>query len=203
MSSCTLSIILLIIIYALIILLIPIFLDYVLSNMKQNHIQKTLIEEVKKKSINLGKPIIFFGDQNNGMIINDNKIESFEGNIIDICKELTDNACVFFSYEVFEHINDPDDIIIRDLIYDINRISGGDYYIININKHSPKIYLDHNILNIMDKEIYQLGDNISYNKPLKIQQKIQNTYKYLFKFFPHEKIKSGSIKWNLVENKNN
>ncbi|AGC01844.1 hypothetical protein H012_gp619 [Acanthamoeba polyphaga moumouvirus] len=202
MLSCTLSTILLVIIYALIIISIPLFLDYILSNMKKNCTQK-IFSQAKKKSNELNKPIILFQDKNHGIIINNNEIESFDGDIVNICKELDDSSCILILYEVLEYINDPDDIFIKDLVHNIKRISGDDFYIININKHSPKIYLDHNILNIMDKDIYQFEDKISYRNPSKIEQKIQNIYRYFFKIVPYENIKHGLIKWDTVENQNN
>ncbi|AGF85445.1 hypothetical protein QJ854_gp337 [Moumouvirus goulette] len=199
MSSCTLSTILLVIIYALIIISIPLFLDFILSRMKQKCLHKTLLKEIKKKSSKLNKPIIFFQGKNSGIIIDNDQIESFDGDIVNISKELDDNSCVVILYEVLEYIDDPDNIIIKDLVSNIVRISGGNYHIININKNYPKIYCDFNILNIMDKDIYKSGDKISFYKPSKIQQKIQYIYRYFFKIFPYEKIKPALIQWNMIE----
>ncbi|AZL89471.1 hypothetical protein QKC54_gp0352 [Megavirus baoshan] len=190
MSLCTLGQILLIVIYIILILSIPFFLDYYLQSKKIKCIQESILKDAKKLSEDNDKPLIIFNNQEQGFVIDKNQIEQFTGNIEDVLPELADNSCVLILYEILEYIDDPENIITNT-----RRVSGDNYIIINMTNNSPKTYWDHRIKNIMNKPQYNKDDNIIYNKLSNIQKKTQNIYRYLFTLFPDKYIRQNIELW--------
>ncbi|AFX92419.1 hypothetical protein CE11_00392 [Megavirus courdo11] len=190
MSLCTLGQILLIIIYIILILSIPFFLDYYLQSKKIKCIQESVLKDAKKLSSNNNKPLIVFNNREQGFVIDKNQTEQFSGNIEDILPELADNSCILILYEILEYVDDPENIITNT-----RRVSGDNYFIINITNNSPKTYWDYRIKNIMSKSQYHNDNTITYNKLSNIQKKTQNIYRYLFKLFPDQYVRQNIESW--------
>nr|WBF70886.1 hypothetical protein [Megavirus caiporensis] len=190
MSLCALSQILLIIIYIILILSIPFFLDYYLQSKKIKCIQESILKDAKNISSKNNKPLIVFNNQEQGFVVNKNQTEKFSGNIEDILPELADNSCVLVLYEILEYVDDPENIIIN-----AKRVSGDNYLIINIINNSPRIYWDYRIKNIMNAPYYSKDDNITYNKSSNIQKKTQYIYRYLFLLFPNQYVRQNIELW--------
>ncbi|AUV58319.1 hypothetical protein [Bandra megavirus] len=190
MSLCTLGQILLIIIYIILILSIPFFLDYYLQSKKIKCIQESVLKDAKNLSSNNNKPLIVFNNREQGFVIDKNQTEQFSGNIEDILPELADNSCILILYEILEYVDDPENIITNT-----RRVSGDNYFIINITNNSPKTYWDYRIKNIMSKSQYHNDNTITYNKLSNIQKKTQNIYRYLFKLFPDQYVRQNIELW--------
>ncbi|AEQ32984.1 hypothetical protein [Megavirus chiliensis] len=190
MSLCTLGQILLIIIYIILILSIPFFLDYYLQSKKIKCIQESVLKDAKKLSSNNNKPLIVFNNREQGFVIDKNQTEQFSGNIEDILPELADNSCILILYEILEYVDDPENIITNT-----RRVSGDNYFIINITNNSPKTYWDYRIKNIMSKSQYHNDNTITYNKLSNIQKKTQYIYRYLFKLFPDQYVRQNIELW--------
>ncbi|ANB50496.1 hypothetical protein [Powai lake megavirus] len=190
MSLCALGQILLIVIYIILILSIPFFLDYYLQSKKIKCIQESILKDAKHISSENNKPLIVFNNREQGFVINNNQIEKFTGNIENILPELADNSCVLVLYEILEYIDEPENIII-----DAKRVSGDNYLIINIINNTPRTYWDYRIKNIMNKPYYSKDNDIVYNKSSNIQKKTQNIYRYLFSLFPNQYIRQNIELW--------
>ncbi|AVG46108.1 hypothetical protein [Acanthamoeba polyphaga mimivirus] len=182
--------ILLIIIYIILILSIPFFLDYYLQSKKIKCIQESVLKDAKKLSSNNNKPLIVFNNREQGFVIDKNQTEQFSGNIEDILPELADNSCILILYEILEYVDDPENIITNT-----RRVSGDNYFIINITNNSPKTYWDYRIKNIMSKSQYHNDNTITYNKLSNIQKKTQYIYRYLFKLFPDQYVRQNIELW--------
>lgn len=174
----------LIIIYLVIIILIPLFLDYLfkLTVRKKRKLQiKTLAEERAKET---NKSLVIFNDQYHGIvnnIQNDGSKEEFTGDIIEIIFQMAPNSCVMVLSEVLEYIHDP-----NTFIEQIKTVSGNDLYTINIEKNSPRVFWDYKIKNVMNKSFYVPNENITWSKPNKLQLHTQNFYSYIFKILPYD-----------------
>lgn len=186
MSNSFLNKTIIIIIYVLIIIMIPLFLDYLFRLTVRKNRKNKILELAKFKSNQTSKPIIVFNDRYHGVVINlddENGNEEFTGDIIDIVNKMADNSCILIVSESLEYINDD---LLSDTIKLIDKISGGDCYFINIEKNSPRVFWDYKIINIMDKSFYLPDSNITWEPPNNLQYKIQFFYSYVFKIIPYK-----------------
>ena len=175
-----------IIIYFILILMIPLFLDYLFELTIRKKRRQKIKNLAQIKSQETGKPLIVFNDKNNGVVFtneNWNKGEDFTGDIVQLINEMADNSCVIIVSETLEYI---DDTLLIDTINTIKYVSGNDIYAINIEKNSPRIFWDYKIKNIMDESFYLPGDDITWKKPNNLQIKIQNFYSIIFKVLPYK-----------------
>ncbi|XWV25254.1 hypothetical protein QJ856_gp0518 [Tupanvirus deep ocean] len=190
MSDNLLTKALIIFVYLVIIIMIPLFLDYLFKLTVRKNRKNKILALAKNKSLETGKPIIIFNNANNGVVINkDGTMEEFNGDIIEIINQMADNTCVMIVSESLEYIgnneSDNNDKIIIETINQLNAITGGDVYFVNIEKNSPRVFWDYNIKNVMDKSFYLPGDNLSWSKPNDLQKKVQKLYFHVFKILPY------------------
>ncbi len=105
----------------------------------------------------INKPIIIFEGPNRGKIISfeNDKIEteSFSGDIYDIVSKMKDDSAIFIIQYTLEYV-DATKIDLNDLIKELDRVSGGQLYIIGFEKNSPRNFWDYKIKNILDKPYY-------------------------------------------------
>lgn len=196
MSVSILSKIFLIILYLIIIILIPLFLDYLfkLTVRKKRKMQIKFLAEIK--SIETSKSLIIFNDRYHGVVINSDDLvngklnngEEFTGDIVEIINQMANNSCVVVVSETLEYIDNVSSgkSLLSDTIDQLKLISGGDFYSINIEKNSPRVFWDYKIKNIMDKSFYLPDDSISWSQPNNLQTKIQTFYSYVFKILPYD-----------------
>jgi len=171
----------LVLIYLIIILLIPFFLDY-LSEITIRKNRKNLInEKATKKSKTTNKPLVIFNGIFNGSVDGEN----FSGDIFEIINQMDNNSCVIYIVDTLEYVQNP-----SNLIKELNRVSGNDLFIVCIEKNSPRTFWDPKIINLMDKNYYLPLENITWNLPNNLQNKIRNIYAYLFGIIPYDKINS-------------
>lgn len=174
-------------VYLLIILMIPIFLDYLFEltiRSKRLLNAETTARKIAKKST---KPVIVFNGLESGYIRqadgkNVDSVEDFTGDINDILNEMMDNSAVIILNRSVEYTTDP-----VELITDAKRVSGGDLFIVGLEKNSPRVFWDVNIINVMANPYYTNTDTevklIKFNS---VQRKIRKIYSYLFKIIPIE-----------------
>lgn len=176
----------LVIIYIIILILIPIFLEYLFKISVRNKKREDVIKNAKKQSNKMNKPLIIFDGPEKGFIDTNDKIENFSGDIMEIVSQLNDNTCIVIVSEILEYIPDP-----SRLITELKRISGNDLFVISFEKNSPRIFWDYKIVNVIDKSCYfpKNGD-ISWHKPNNLQTKTQQLYSYIFKILPYDIIKN-------------
>ncbi len=134
----------------------------------------------------LKRPLIIFNDIENGVVYDQvdlsmdsgrsGKPEYFNGDIVEISKELADNSCVVFVYQTLEYVDDID-----GLIKQLERISGHQLYICALEKNSPRIWFDSRIKRVFDQPYY-LPDNvstISWTLPNNIQKRTSQFYHFI------------------------
>jgi len=198
--------IILVIIYLIIILMIPIFLDYLFRLTVRKKRKNQILKLAELKSRETGKPVIIFNDRNHGTIItytnnNSHTAEDFPGDIVDIIDKLETNSLVVIVSQTLEYIDgtkliDVDNRTISNkkktstdlswTIDNLKRVSGGDLYVLDIEKNSPRIFWDYKIKNIMDKSFYLPNENITWSAPNGLQLRTQKMYSYVFKILPYQ-----------------
>lgn len=189
MSNGFLSKAILIIIYILIIIMIPLFLDYIFRltvRRKRKSQIKYLAEQQAKKT---GKALIIIDNLNHGVVshkgsLDEENLEEFNGDIVEIIDNMADNSCVIVVLETLEYVDG-----LRDFIKKVEKVSGGDFYAVNIEKNSPRIFWDYKIKNVMAKSYYTpntpTSGEIQWTKPNDLQKSIQKFYSYVFKVVPY------------------
>jgi hypothetical protein len=193
MSNNLLGKIILIMIYLIIIIMIPLFLDILFKLTVRKNRKSKIKNMAQKKSIETNKSLIIFNDRYNGIVINPTNpkiIEEFTGDIVEIVNQMADNSCVIVVSETLEYIGETKtdksrDSLLSKTIKQLKNISGNDFYCINIEKNSPRVLWDYKIKNIMDKSFYLPGDVVEWHQPNELQIKIQKFYFYVFKILPY------------------
>lgn len=183
MSNESIKKIILILIYIIIIIFIALFLDYLFKVTIRKRRKQQIKFLAQKKALETGKPLLIFNNQYEGILQknNENSIK-FTGNILEIIDKVDKNSCVVVVSEVLEYIDD-----VYKLIKQIDDISNGDYYFINLEKNSPRIWWDYKIINVMSKPYYLPSSNdITWNSPNNLQKKVQHFYSIVFKIVPYE-----------------
>lgn len=141
------------------------------------------IEQIKniaqKQSIKKKKSLIVFDSPTTGYT---DLNEKFDGNVLEILSNLTDNCCIILMMNVFEYIDSKS---IPKIIKDMSRVSGGDFFILCIDNKSPRTFYDYKIKNLMKKSSYMSDDKIEWDKPNNLQAKISNIYYWIFKILPY------------------
>lgn len=174
-------------VYLLIILMIPIFLDYLFELTIRSKRLLRIENSARKISKQTNKPVVIFNGLAKGNIrsvdgINPDTIEDFDGDIMEILTEMMDNSAVIVLNKTIEYEKNP-----VALITEARRVSGGDLFIVSIEKNSPRIFWDNEIINITEKSEYtNLDKEIKLIKMNNLQQKIRRIYSYFFKIIPIE-----------------
>ena len=120
---------------------------------------------------------------NNGIVYTESgKAEKFQGDIIEIVRQMADNSCVLVVSETLEYIDSKK---LYDVLQQLLRISGGDFYAVNIDKKSPRALWDYGIKNVMGRSFFLPDDDIYWNVPNGLEVKIQKMYEYIFKILPY------------------
>uniref|UniRef100_A0A6C0LSQ0 Uncharacterized protein n=1 Tax=viral metagenome TaxID=1070528 RepID=A0A6C0LSQ0_9ZZZZ len=189
--------IILIIFYLIIVISIPLFLDILLRitvRKRRKYIMKHLAE---KKTTEKNKALLIFNNRYSGIVVYSNddseKAEEFTGDAVEIANNMADNSCVILISETLEYVEE-----LEQFIQQLNRVSGGDLFIVNIEKKSPRMLWDYKIINIMDKSYYTPGNlMIKWSKPSNLQNKIRNIYKFIFKLIPYNLFADDPIVKNI------
>lgn len=177
-----------ILIYALLILAIPIFLDYLFRLTVRRKRRLNIMLQAEKKSKKTKKPILIFNSVSEGIIdgtfVDGAQKEDFDGHIDILLDKLQDNAFVIVLSETLEYVSEPEKTIQM-----ARRVSGGDLYIVSLESSSPRIWFDYKLRQYMEKPFYLPTDStISWNIPNNLQLKTQNIYAQIFKIIPYDRI---------------
>lgn len=175
----------LILIYIAILVLVPLFLDYLFKISIRNNKKKEMLEIAKVRAKKTKKPLIIFIGTKKGSIETDGKVESFDGDVSEIVNQLGDNTGVVMIVETLEYIPK-----LHNFIEDLKRISGGDLYVLGIEKNSPRIFWDYKIVNALDQPYFIANTNkeLTWETPNNLQIKTQKIYEHVFKVLPYDLI---------------
>jgi hypothetical protein len=175
-----------IIVYSIIIILIPIFLDILFRITIRRKRKTSLLHKAIQRSKETKKPLLIFNNPNDGYLKNiSGDTIKLDTNITETIKSLKDDYCVILISETLEYVNNP-----NELIKELKRVSNDDIYVNNFEKKSLRFYFDNNIINIMDKPYY-MGTNcnehsINWSKPSKFMKKSSNFYSVIMNFLPRK-----------------
>jgi len=173
-------------IYVGIIILIPIFLDYLFRLTVRRKRKLNIMYQAEKKSRETKKPILIFNNRYGGIINNmqidpSGKKEVFESDITQILSQLKENSFVLVVSETLEYVDN-----VEETIKQMQSVSGGDMYIVGIEKNSPRVWFDYKIRNVFDNPFYLPTDHqIKWVSPNDLQKKVQGFYSYGFKILPY------------------
>lgn len=185
MTDSVFSKIFLIAIYLGILLLVPLFLDYLYKVTIRRNNKKKMESLAKKEAAKLKKPLIIFNGTNSGTVDTDGTVEKFDGDVFEIVSQLRSNTSVIMVSETLEYIP-----ALEKFIKELERVSGGNLYILGIEKNSPRIFWDYKILNVLDQS-YITPQNIKsvmWESPNGLQQGTHAIYEQVFKILPYDTI---------------
>lgn len=192
MSDSTIKKTIIVIIYLSIIILVPLFIDYLFKLTVRKKREDNIRCLAQQKSSDTNKSLIIFTDRYHGIVVNVNdpkSAEEFSGDITEIVQQMANDSCVLVLLQVLEYIDDTNENPLSVFIQKLNDISGGDLYTVNIEKNSTRVFWDYKILDIMNKSYYLPEDfqqgKVEWNKPNDLQKHIQKFYSYLFKVIPY------------------
>lgn len=182
-----------VLIYLAIIILIPLFLDYLFKLTVRKKREDNVRCLAQKKASDTNKSLIVFTDRHHGVVINVNdpkSAEQFTGDIFEIVQQMANDSCVMVLLQVLEYMDDTKERPLSVFIQKLSDITGGDIYTVNIEKNSPRVFWDYKILNVMNKSYYLPEDfeqgKIEWYRPNDLQRHTQKFYSYLFKFIPYK-----------------
>jgi hypothetical protein len=167
-----------VILYLIVIVLLPIILDIVFSITLRKDYKEGIITKMRVLAKNSNKPLIIFYDRYYGYKedpITNEKIE-FQGDMVDILHDLKDNSSVILIIESLEYVPSEQ---IDDIYTQLERVTNGDYYIINIDKGSPRVFYDSKILHLSHQKD---GKKLSYDKVNKFIKFTQRFYGIIYTF---------------------
>lgn len=190
--------ILLVIFYIIIILAIPLILDYVLNFTTRKNVITKILKAANIASKNSSKPLIIYNHGSTSYIVNplNCNITIFNKPLTNIFDILDKNSCVIVLLQYLEYI---DNKILPSLIKKINYVSGNDFFSVNISNTSPKILWDYKIKNIMHEPYYLPNDTISWSEPNSIQKTTQMIYSYIFKILPYDSFTTTPINYKFIK----
>lgn len=152
-----------VLLYLVVLIIIPILLDY-LFNMT---VQKNNIKKIKDLATkNSDKSIMIF---NRDSIYCDGK--KINGNILNVSKNVKDNSVIVILNSVLEYSENPSDII-----NEMKRISGGNLYVIGYDKNSSRGIFDYKLRKLLNKPYFLPGDEIKLDNINELQIKLQKLY---------------------------
>lgn len=189
-----------VLIYLIIIILVPLFLDYLFKLTVRRKRKLNMLYLAEKKSASTKKPLLIFNNRSSGIISHSGVLstdkEEIQGEITEIIGGLKENSFVIVVSETLEYVDD-----VEKLIKELITVSGSDLYIINLEKNSPRIFWDYKIKNIMDQPFYIVSDmqltsssekptliekKIKWTNPTNLQKSIQKFYTNVFKILPYD-----------------
>jgi hypothetical protein len=171
-----------ILIYILILILIPLFLELLLRYTNGRKTKQLIYSMAQDKAGELSQPLIVFNSPTEGFIWEDKKANVFTGGIVEIVKLLNDSSSVIMVSETLEYL--PTDEL-QPLIKDLVRASGGNLYVVSVDKNSPRIYYDYKIVNVIS-DSFNLPDSTIKYLPLNgVQENLHKFYSYVFMVIPY------------------
>lgn len=184
--------ILLIIVYAVILIFVPIFLDALFTLT----IRRNRIEKIKKLAQNDAqtndKSVVTFYSPNKGRVRHPNSPadEEFDGDMIEILSSMSDNCCVIVVIETLEYLPDPNEAV-KHLL----RVSGNRLYIVGFERNSPRAFWDYRIRQLLQRPYYT-PESLSLIAlyPLNTLQKTaQQFYEHIFQIVPYNWFSPSNI----------
>lgn len=173
--------IILIIICVIIIIMIPILLDYLAVNSKSTKKTRNQIQKLAEgRALSRNKSLIIFDGRDHGWVIDKKSREEFRANLEEILNDMSDNCCVVLLVGSLEYVDDPS-AVLRQL----EVITGGDLYLLNVDPGSPRIFWDYKIKNVMEKPFNLPGQNVKWTQPSKPQLLTQKIYQRAFSILPY------------------
>jgi hypothetical protein len=179
-----------ILMFILIIILIPLFIELILRYTNGHKTKQLIYNMALEKAKLLKKPLIVFNNPNDGFIVDHNKDSNFKGDIYEIVSLLNDDSVVILISETLEYI--PSDMI-EKLINEILRATGNNLYIVSIDHNSPRVYCDYKIINVINTPFNLPNSLVKYHSITEPVKKIHNFYSYVFKIIPYKLLSCDPI----------
>lgn len=189
MTTNTTNVLIMIVVYAICIILIPLFLDSLFRLTVRSKRRLAVQNLAQKKAKATGKPLVVFNNKNGGIVSqtgdldSKSKFESFECDIDQCLTALKENSVVIIVSETLEYSDN-----VAELLKNLKTASGGDFYVVGLEKNSPRVFFDYKILNVMSEPFYipEVQNEIKWLPPNQLQQSVQNFYYYVFKILPYD-----------------
>lgn len=182
-----------IILYIAIIILIPLFLDFLFKVTIRKKRKNNVLRLVVQRARDQDKPLIIINDLHHGIIYDKTTLEYFTGDVVRIIDKLTKNSCVVLISETLEYINDLEEFMDK-----LTLVTGGDLYVICIELNSPRLFWDYKIRHIMSKSYFEPGEVVKWVPPNGLQKKTQRFYYYLFQVIPYDVFVTSPITLDMV-----
>jgi hypothetical protein len=179
-----------VLIYLIVIILIPIFLDYLFKLTVRRKRKLNIMHLAEEKSKQTNKPLLIIDSVIHATISKaDSSKEEINDDVTTYLGMLKQNSFVVVVLGVLEYIDNP-----KKFIEELNYVSGHDLYIVNIEKNSPRIFYDYKIKNVIDEPFYVFSKSdtsnsnyqITWSEPSSLQKNIQSFYSYVFKIVPYD-----------------
>jgi hypothetical protein len=186
-----------VLIYSIVIILVPIFLDYLFKLSVRRKRKLNILQLAESRSKTSGKPLLIIDSINHATISkgsdsSDSSKEEINDNVTEYLGLLKENSFVVVVLGTLEYIPN-----LKKFIEELNFVSGHDLYIANFEKNSPRIFYDYKIKNIMDEPFYTFtktnksNKEIMWSEPTSVQKNTQNFYFYVLKIVPYHWASSG------------
>lgn len=178
--------IIVILIYLMIIIIIPFFIDYLFKLTLRKKRENMIKNEAQNMSKLSGKPLVYFYGCDRGEIDG----EEFTGDIAEIINQMANDSCTIVTFESLEYVND-----VEKVLNELKRVAGGDLFMVNVEKKSPRAFWDYQLNNLFEKSQYRPSDkNIKWDTPNDLQLKTQKIYEYIFCLLPYSSVS------NIIKN---
>ncbi|CAH6420907.1 Hypothetical protein MVR_LOCUS206 [uncultured virus] len=176
--------ILIVLVVLVILILVPLLLDLLFGLTVRSNRSKQILHLAKARSKQTNKPIIVFNDANTGVVLElDGSVSpEFKTDIVEAITQMEDNSSVLIISQALEYI---DPIQLPAVIEQMRKVSGGDLYVLGIERSSPRTIWDYKLRTLLSKPFYLPSEPISWARPNTLQVSLQHFYEYVFKIMPY------------------
>jgi hypothetical protein len=190
-------------VYLIVLILVPLFLDYLFKMTIRARRKTNILNMARKRANDMHKSLVIFNSTTDGIVEHESldqksarTKESFEGNFDEIIGNMADSCCVVVVSQVLEYVTD-----IKSTLTELQRVAGDDLYVIGIEKASPRVLWDFKLKNILNKPFYvpdtmsdgTVQSEIKWHAPNQVQRFFQKFYSIIFKIVPYKFFASDPV----------
>ena len=184
--------ILIVLVVLIILILVPLLLDMLFSVTVRSNRSKQILQLARARSVQTNKPIIVFNDAGTGVVMElDGSISpEFKTDIVEAINSMEDNSSVLIVSQALEYM---DPYTLPAIIEQMRKVTGGDLYVLGIERSSPRTIWDYKLTTLLNKPFYLPSESISWAKPNSFQTSLQHFYEHVFKIIPYSFFASSPI----------